>query len=289
MVLKSLIQKRTGSIRAWFKGSSNNNDSSYNGRLFKDLKSRHSKGFDFNYLENLDNDYFHGLTEDGINLVNITLNVNENNTYQIKIEDGLNKDSTFESITTLVRKENVGCGNETGELILPSLLAIKEQLIVKDNSLSKGLRFELDQFLLEIKTYYQVNGVTSGVVDIYRDEKSVKSYGVIGQMIDLGSSYALLVKQVREYSAASLAGLKVGDKILEFNSTPFENKQPNEIFNGLAKLSAGQEYNLLIQRKDKKQSITAKFVTKVFPAYHFSVDMNSVVKAQQAITTIIKG
>lgn len=287
--VKSLIHKRTGSISGWFQGSSNSNDNNYNGRVFKNLKSRRSKGVDFNYLENLDDDYFNGLTTDGINLVNITLNVKKNNTYKIKIEDGINKKSTFESITTLATNEKIDCGNPGVELVLSPLLAIEELLIVKDNPPSFALQFELDQLLLEIKTYYQANVVTSGVVDIYRSEKVVKSYGVIGKMVDLGDNYFLLVKQVKKNSMASLAGLKEGDKILEFNHTPFENKQPKELLNGLAKLSYGQEYNLLIKRNGKKQSINAKFVKKVFPAFHLSVDMNSVVKAQQAISIIIEG
>jgi len=259
--IKGLLRKKTGSIKGWFNGSSGTHSSNVN--------------------------YFNGSLVYTPSVVTITMSVTENHEYKIIIEDGFNGQSSLDLITATVTDKKIDCDGDGIDSVLAPLL--KEQQIIKNHSLPRELQFELDQLLIELKNYYQANGVTHGVVDVYREKKPVNSYGVIGKMVDFEDGYALLVRKVNDSSMADNAGLQVGDMILEFNDDAFNKKTPKILLDGLAKLSDGQAYNLLVQRADKKQKISSVFVSKVLPAFHLSVDMSSVVKAQQALSNIIDG
>jgi len=285
--VKKLISTQTGSMKGWFNRSTNSrgtyksngvNDKFYEGSSSPLLQ------YNDNYILN-SVDISHPTYGRGV--MSMTLKVEGNLEYEITIEQKFKTDNS-EPILVLNSSLNVieiDCDENGAYLALSPLLM--SQPMVRSHLLENELQFELDQLLLELKTYYQANGVTQGVVDVYREKKSVNSYGMFGKMVEFEENYALLIKKIYFNSMASKAGLEVGDLIFEFDGEVFDEKNPKELLAGLAKLTDGQEYRLLVQRENKKQMISSVFISKILPAFHLSVDMSSVVKAQQALSNII--
>ena len=264
--IKQLMMNKTGSVRGWFKRPSTSSSSSINSYSGS---THYSASNIFNQV------------------LTITLNVKNNHRYELNIEEVKSDQgsSSFQAIHANDFEMESDCQSEDSNPVLTPVLT--EKALVQSHLLAKELQFELDQLLLELKTYYRTNGITKGVVDVYREKRLVDSYGVHGKMVSFEEGYALLVRHIAYNSLASKAGLQVDDEILAFNGHAFSHKSPTEFLAGIAKLSDGQEYQLLIQRGGENLTISSKFNINILPAFHFSVDMGSVAQAQMAITRLI--
>jgi C-terminal processing protease CtpA/Prc len=255
--VKKIMTSRTGSINGWFKNSTTKNNG------------------ENNYAVN---------SNTGRPLLSITMNVEKNNRYKLKVEEKTNDMArSFYHVYSKARPAELNC-----EEVLPSVISalLSEESLVESSPLTKMLRFELDQLLLEVKTYYRDNGINEGVIDIYRERKDNYQYGILGKMVDFESGYALSIKQITTNSMASLAGLRIDDKIIAFNGMTFDNKEPKEFLDELGKLSNGEGYDLLILRGATKEKISAVYSSNVLPAFHLSIDMGSVIQAKQALNSI---
>jgi C-terminal processing protease CtpA/Prc len=262
--IKTLIRTRAGSINGWFGNPTDRNSARTNGTIVDDY-----------IIEPMV----------GRPLLNVTLNVEQAKQYKLTLaqESTESKQSIYE-ITSTATLSEIDCA----ETVLSAILSppLTTQSLINSQTLTPSLQYELDQLLLEVASYYQVSGINTGIVDIYREKKLDNKYGLIGKMTDYQAGYALLVKQVSSNSMASRAGLLAGDKILALNNTIFIDNKPSEFLAGIAKLKADEVYTLLILRENEQREFVAVYQEKDLPAFFLSVDMSSVAQAQQALDRI---
>ena len=158
--LKSLTQKRTGSIKGWFNNSSSRAGNPSNTSMYEERK--HPLSF--------------------------TLTVEKDLQYKLNIARA-NNNSTADSgliLKTFAENDKIACNISSGKISsdiknLPPL--VKKVDLVNASLLAENVRFEFEQLLVEIKNYYYQHGLTQGVVDLYREKKLTYNFGAHGEIV----------------------------------------------------------------------------------------------------------
>ena len=181
--LKTLTQKRTGSIKGWFNNNSSRAGNAFNSESLQTRPNRLNTKF-VHIVDAINISTY----EKRKHLLSFALTVEKDQQYRFNIARANNR-STADTdliLKPFVENEKVTCNISSGKIssdskTLPPL--VKKVDLVNASLLAENVRFEFEQLLVEIKNYYHQHGLTQGVVDLYREKKLTYNFGAHGEIV----------------------------------------------------------------------------------------------------------
>ena len=163
---------------------------------------------------------------------------------------------------------------------------MSDQLLVNTSVIPDELKFEFDQIMLEISDFYRKQNIKSGSVNIHRQRTSDTTFGLSGNMTELGDDSGLQVARVDENSSAASIGLHVNDIILALNGENISGENLSVLSAKFTQLDYQQKYTLTVQRDNKVLELIDTYQPSLLPGFNLSIDLSSLEPIEEWLVNI---